>query len=73
MQSYLRLLCFALLCHNALSQEGGRNDGEPDYDGSDNFELRSGGQNDGEPDYEPGETLRSFEKGIDGKLLRLNL
>ena len=32
MQRYFIFLCLSLLCRNASSQEGGRNDGEPDYE-----------------------------------------
>ena len=66
MQMYLLLLCFALACHTAYLQEGGRNSGEPDYNGLADFELRS---NDEEPDYDPEGTLQSFERELGGKLL----
>ena len=51
-------LCLLVLCyavgHGHSSLDGGRNDGEPDYDpGVTEFELRNGGQNDDEPDYVP--------------------
>ena len=33
--------------------DGGRNDGEPDYEPG-FIEVRDAGRNDGEPDYDPG-------------------
>ena len=51
----LHLLIFlALGLYTVMAQDGGRNDGEPDYDPVVSFmELRDGGRNDGEPDYDP--------------------
>ena len=54
----LHLLIFlALGLYTVMAQDGGRNDGEPDYDPESSFmDLRDGGRNDGEPDYDPADT-----------------
>ena len=46
------LIFLGFVCHGAVLQGGGRNDGEPDYNPG-FMELRDGGRNDGEPDYDP--------------------
>lgn len=47
----------------------GKNDGEPEYDGSDDLEIRGGGRNGGEPDYDPEKIANFFDRDImDGRI-----
>ena len=47
------LACLTAVCQGKSLFDGGRNDGEPDYDPGISFNVRDGGRNDGEPDYDP--------------------
>ena len=47
------LACLAVVSQAKSLLDGGRNDGEPDYDPGVSFDIRDGGRNDGEPDYDP--------------------
>ena len=47
------LACLAAVCQAKSLFDGGRNEGEPDYDPGVSFDIRDGGRNDGEPDYDP--------------------
>ena len=47
------VLYLAVICQGAYLMDGGRNDGEPDYEPG-FIEVRDAGRNDGEPDYDPG-------------------
>ena len=48
--SWLTYVCIA--CQAASILDGGRNDGEPDYDSGMSLKARDSGRNDGEPDYD---------------------
>ena len=65
----LHLLIFlALGFYTVMAQDGGRNDGEPDYDPEASFmQLRDGGRNDGEPDYDPAPAYTTVELRNSGR------
>jgi len=56
------VLCFSIICQGAFLLDGGRNDGEPDYDPG-FIQVRDGGRNDGEPDYDPGVSFEVRDGG----------
>ena len=76
MKIYCVLLYFTLTYHRVMSKEEpilvgphGKNDGEPEYDGSDDLEIRGGGRNGGEPDYDPEKIANFFDRDImDGRI-----
>ena len=52
LQQAFVLMLLTYVCHGAFLRDGGRNDGEPDYNPG-FMDVRDDGQNDGEPDYNP--------------------
>jgi len=57
------LTYFSIACQAASILDGGRNDGEPDYEPGMSLKARDSGRNDGEPDYDPeGLEIRSEYK-----------
>ena len=42
----------SIACQAESILDGGRNDGEPDYDSGMSLKARDSGRNDGEPDYD---------------------
>ena len=53
----------SIACQAASILDGGRNDGEPDYEPGMSLKARDSGRNDGEPDYDPeGLEIRSEYK-----------
>ena len=62
------LTLLGFVCHGAILQDGGRNDGEPDYKPA-FMEIRDGGRNDGEPDYDP--TFLDFRSDYDNDVVHV--
>ena len=52
----------SMVSHGASLIDGGRNDGEPDYDPG-LIQARDAGRNDGEPDYDPGFAIDVRDEG----------